>query len=112
MVNKERFLHAVSTFIENDMVRDAKGNHKIILGIAKAAIRRNPDGVFNALKDNGFVSLLGVIDDHDNVDVDMLVDILSEGFGSDEFSIKFHLLGTEYNIHLSASDMQTIKRYM
>lgn len=112
MVNKEQFMNAIHTFIENDMLPKASGNYKIILNTAKAAIRHNPDGVFNLIKNNQLVSMLNVIDSNNMVDVGTMGKILSEGFGSDEFEFSFNIFGKEYTMHFSAGDIQTIERYM
>lgn len=112
MATKEQLMKAIHTFIENDMLPKAEGNYKIILGVAKAALHFKPDSVFEVIKKNSIVEMLGVIDEHDNIDMDTLVKILSEGFGSEEFRFAFRALGKEYAMHFSAADIQTIKRYM
>ena len=112
MVTKEQFMKGLYDFIERDMVPKSSGNYKIILNVAKAAIKHNPDAVFNTIKANGFISMLGVFDENDHIDVESLSHILSEGFGSDEFEFGFKFLGKEYCLHLSGTDIQTLKRYM
>lgn len=112
MATKEQFMKAIHRFIENDMLPRAEGNYKIILNTAKAAIRLKPEIVFERLRHNSLVTMVGAIDEHDNVDIDLLADVLSEGFGSDEFSFAFRLLGTDYTMHFSGADLQTIKRYV
>lgn len=112
MATKDQLMKAVHTFIENDMLPKAEGNYKIILGIAKAALQFKPDSVFDVIKKNSIVEMLDVVDEHDNVDVDTLVKVLSEGFGSEEFCFAFRVLGKEYTMHFSAADIQTVKRYL
>lgn len=112
MTSKEQIIRAIRTFIDNDMLPKAEGNYKIILGLAKAALIHRADAVFETIKNSSLVSMLGVIDDHDNVDVDMLSQILSEGLSSNEFELKFKFLTSEYIMHISAADIQTIKRYI
>ena len=112
MATKEQLTQAIHTFIDNDMLPKAEGNYKIILGVAKAALRFKPDSVFEVIKNNSAVKMLGVIDEYDNIDMETLVKILSEGFGSEEFCFTFRVLGKEYAMHFSAGDIQTIKRYM
>ena len=112
MATKEQLMKAIHTFIENDMLPKAEGNYKIILNVAKAVMQHKPDLIFEVIKKNSVIEMLGVIDEHDNIDVDTLVKILSEGFGSEEFCFAFHVLGKEYAMHFSAADIQTIKRYM
>lgn len=112
MATKQQLISAVDTFIQNDVLPKAEGNYKIILNIAKVALHYKPDSVFDLIKKNTLISMLGVIDEHDNVDIDMFAKILSEGFGSDEFSFTFNVFGREYTMHFSAADIQSIKRYM
>lgn len=112
MVTKEQFMRAIHTFISNDMLSKAEGNHRIILNTAKVAIQYRPDAVFDLIKKNTLVTMLGVIDENDNVDMETLVKILTEGFGSDEFCFAFQLFGKEYAMHFSAADIQTVKRYV
>jgi hypothetical protein len=111
IVTKEQFINAVNMFIENDMLPNAKGNYKIVLGTAKSALRHKPDLLFEYLKKNSFVSMLNVIED-DKIDVDLLATILTEGLGADEFALEFRLFNKEYAMHFSATDIQTIKRYL
>lgn len=112
MVTKTELLNAISLFIDNDMLPKAEGNYKIILRAAKVAMQYKPDLVFERIKNNSLVSMLGVIDEQDNVDADMLAKMLTEGFGSDELSFSFAFFGKEYTMHFSAADIQTIKRYL
>jgi hypothetical protein len=112
MVTQEQFVNAICVFIDNDMLPKAEGNYKIILNIAKAAMRIKPSIIFDVLKNNSFISMLNVVDEYNNVDADMLAKILTEGLGSDEITLTFGFFGNEYNMHFSAVDIQTVKRYM
>ena len=112
MANKEEIVKAIRMFIDNDALPKAEGNYKIILNLAKSALIHRADAVFNAIKNNSLISMLGVIDEHDNVDIDALVQILSDGLGSNEFTLKFKVFTSEYVMHFSAADIQTIKRYI
>lgn len=112
MASKEQIIKALRMFIDNDMLPKAEGNYKIILNLAKAALSYRADAVFDAIKHNSLVSMLGVIDEQDNVDVDTLSHILMEGLSSNEYTLKFKLLSSEYVMHISAADIQTIKRYI
>lgn len=112
MTTKENLLNAISTFIEKDVLpKTAEGNMRIILRSAQAAIKLKPDAVFSAIKNNSAVAMLGAVDEAGNVDVDVLSKVLTEGFGSDEYTHTFRLFGKEYTLHLSSADIQTIIKY-
>lgn len=112
MATKDQFLNALSSYIQHDMLPKAEGNQKIILRSAMVAMAYKPDAVFNLIKNNSLIAMLDVIDEHDNIDAEMLAKMLSEGFGSDEFSFSFGFFGKEYTFHFSAGDIQAIKRYL
>ena len=112
MVNKEQLMRGILAFIDNDMIPAAEGNYKIILRMAKAAIMLKPDSVFDLIKNNTFVSMLGVINERNCIDIDTFARMLSEGIGNDEFSMRFKLLGSDYVFAFSASDVMSVKRYI
>lgn len=112
MVSKEQIIKAIRTFIDNDMLPKSEGNYRILLNVAKAALNYKADTIFDAIKTNSFISMLGVVDEHDNVDIELLSQILTEALGSNEFTLNFKVLTNEYVMHFSAADIQTIKRYI
>ena len=112
MVTKDQLLRAIATFIDNDMMPKATGNYKVILNLIKVAINHRADNVFKAVKENSFVSMLNVIDSHDNVDIDALATILSDALGTNEFVINFKVLTGNYEMYFSAADIQKIKSYV
>ena len=112
MANKEQLIKAIYRFIDNDMLPKAEGNYKIILGIVKSAINHRADKVFEAIKKNSVVAMFDIIDEQDNVDVDTLCKILTDGMGSNEFTLSFKVFTSTYDMHFSAADVQTIKRYI
>lgn len=111
MANKNQVINGVMTFMENHMIPKAEGNYKIILRTAKAGMMIVPDKIWNLIKNNTLIEMLGVIEG-DDVDVRLLADILSEGFGGDEFTLAFEFFGDSYKIHLSKDDIHTLKNYI
>jgi hypothetical protein len=93
------------------MMPKAEGNYKILLGIAKAAINYKGDKVFEAIKNNSVVAMFEVIDSDNRVDLDSLCNILVDGMGSNEFTLSFKVFTSTFDMHFSAADIQTIKRY-
>lgn len=112
MVTREQFLNAISSYIEHDMLPKAEGNQKIVLRGAQVAIKLKPQTVFDLVKYNKLVEMFGVIDEHDNVDIDTLCTALSESLGSDEFVIDLAIFSKAYTFYFGAGDIQSIKRYL
>ena len=112
MVTKDNLIRAIYTFIDNDMLPKASGNYKVILNLAKVAINYRADSIFNVIKNNSFVSMLGVIDERDLIDLDSLVRILTEGLGSDEFEFNFKVLTGDYKMCFTGADIHKIASYV
>lgn len=111
MVNKYQVINGVIQFMDNHMIPKAEGNYKIILRIAKSGMQIAPDKIWEAVAGNSLVEMLGVIHG-DEVDIDSLARILTDGMGVDEFNLGFKLLGDDYKIYLSADDIRTVKSYI
>lgn len=111
MVHKNQVISGIIQFMDNQMIPKAEGNYKIILRMARTGLQIAPEKIWEAVKNNTFVEMLGVVNG-DEIDIDSLVRILTEGMGSDEFNLGFKILGGEYKIFLSAEDIRTAKSYI
>ena len=112
MVNSKQVINGVILFMDNHMIPKAEGNYKIILRTARAGMMIAPEKFWDIIKNNALISMLGVIDENEHVDIDLLANILSEGIGSEEFNLSFKFLGDEYKIYLSKDDIHTLKNYI
>lgn len=111
MVNKHKVINGIIQFMDSHMIPKAEGNYKIILRVAKSGMQIAPDKIWDAVKVNPLVEMLGVIKG-DEVDIDLLCHILTDGFASDEFSLGFKFLTEEYKIFLSGDDIRALKGYI
>lgn len=112
MANKHQVINGIILFMDNHMIPKAEGNYKIILRAAKTGMQIAPDKIWDAIKSNTLVDMLGVISEDDQVDLNNLARILSEAIGTDEFCLKFNVLGQEFKIFITGDDVHTIKNYI
>lgn len=111
MVHKNQVISGIIQFMDNHMIPKAEGNYKIILRMVKGGMHIAPDKIWEAVKGNSLVEMLGVIRG-DEVDIESLVRILIEGMDKDEFSLGFKLLGEEYKMFLTADDIRAARSYI
>lgn len=111
MVHKNQVISGVMAFMDNNMIPNAKDNYKIILRTIRAGMAIAPEKIWDLIKDNTIIGMTGAIQE-DQIDIDLLARILTEGFGADEFNMGFKLLGGEYKIFLSGDDIRTLKGYI
>ena len=112
MANKHQVINGVILFMDNHMIPKAEGNYKIILRAARAGMQFAPDTIWNAIKSNSLIEMLGVINEEDHVDINSLARILSEGIGTDEFCLGFDVFGQDYKIYITGEDVHTLKSYI
>ncbi len=111
MVHKNQVIGGIIQFMDNQMIPKAEGNYKIILRMVRSGMQIAPDKIWDAVKSNSLVEMLDVVRG-DEVDIDSLARILTEGMGSEEFNLGFKLLGEDYKIYLSAEDIRALKGYI
>ena len=111
MVHKNQVINGVMTFMDNNMIPNATDNYKIILRTIRAGMAIAPEKIWDLIKDNTIIAMTGAIQE-DQIDIDLLARILTEGFGADEFNMGFKLLGGEYKIFLSGDDIRELKGYI
>lgn len=112
MANKHQVINGVILFMDNHMIPKAEGNYKIILRAAKAGMQIAPDKIWNAIKSNSLIEMLGVVSADDQVDLNNLARILSEAIGTDEFCLGFDVLGQDFKIYITGEDVHTLKNYI
>lgn len=105
MANRQQILKGVAEFIDKSMLLKAEGNYRIILRTVKSGILISPDTFWTMIVNTPIGKLL----DSDDVDIDTLEEILTEGLGNNELELQFKLLGSEYKIYLSADDVHKLK---
>lgn len=112
MANKNQILGGVISFLDNEMIPAAQGNHKIVLRGAKALVAMRFDNIFKKLKESSIVSMAGLVDEADNVDLDCAARVLQEALGADEFKFSFSLFGQTYEHYFTAEDIGKIKQHI
>ena len=111
MVHKNQVINGIMSFMDNHMIPKAEGNYKIILRTAKAGMMLAPEKVWEIIKNNSLIEMIGIVED-DTIDIRLLADILAEGLNGDEFALTFNVLGSTYKMHLSKDDIHTLKNYI
>ena len=111
MVHKNQVISGIIAFMENHIIPSAKDNQKIILRTIQAGMAVAPEKVWDLIKKNEILAMTGAVEG-DEINIELLSRILSNGLGNDEFDLSFRLLGNEYKIYLSAEDVKALKGYI
>ena len=60
MVNYEQVVNGLTKFIDNEIISQLSGNQKILLGIGTGVALRKGENMYNALKNNSMIKMLGI----------------------------------------------------
>ena len=111
MAHKHKVINGIMLFMDNHMIPKAEGNYKVILRTARAGMMIAPDKIWEVVKNNPLIEMVGAIDG-DELDVELLGEILKEGFDTEGFCFEFEFLGSHYKIHFDKDDIVSIKNYI
>lgn len=65
-------INGVAKYIDEEILSKVNGWQKWVIGAGLGVAMNNSTGVFNELKNNSVIKLLGVVDKNDMIDVDTL----------------------------------------
>lgn len=111
MANGKQVINGIITFMDNHMIPKAEGNYKVILRTAKAGMMVSPDRFWEIIKTNPLIEMIGAVKG-DEIDIDLIAEVLQEGFDNDGFAFGFNFLGNTYKIHFDKNDIHTLKNYI
>lgn len=72
MVTLNQVQNGVVKYIDNELIPNINGWQKWVFGALASTAMLKTTNIFNSLKQNEFVKMLGVIDENDNIDIDTL----------------------------------------
>lgn len=109
MINYETFINGIVKFIDNEITPQMTGFKKLAFGVGSSIVLKKGDNVFNLVKDNQLIHALGILDDQNNIDIDMLKQEIASKMGDEKYSIEIPMIGT---ITLNKGDLEKLYRYM
>lgn len=72
MYNLRQVVAGLAAFIDNEILTKVNGWQKWLVGAGMGVALDRSSDIFNSLKQNEIIKMLGVIDNDDNIDVDTL----------------------------------------
>lgn len=72
MYNLRQVVAGLAAFIDNEILTKVNGWQKWLVGAGMGVALDRSSDIFNSLKQNEIIKMLGVIDSDDNIDVDTL----------------------------------------
>lgn len=109
MYNYSQVINGIAKYVDLEIVNNINGWQKWVVGSAVGMALTNSAEVFNSIKQNEFVKVLGVIDHDNRVDVDKLYAELKKQAQKTSVTFAVPLIGT---ITLTERDVDMLYNYI
>lgn len=109
MYEYSKVLNGITTYIDREIVDKINGWQKWVVGSGIGIAMSNSTNVFNELKKNQVVKMLGVIDKDDKIDVEKIYKELKKQARKGAITFDVPLVGT---ITLNEQDVDKLYQYI
>lgn len=109
MYEYTKVLNGITTYIDREIVDKISGWQKWVVGSGIGIAMSNSTNVFNELKKNQFVKMLGVIDKDDKIDVEKIYKELKKQARKGAITFDVPLIGT---MTLNEQDVDKLYQYI
>ena len=108
MVNYEQVVNGLTKFIDNEIISQLSGNQKILLGIGTGVALRKGENMYNALKNNSMIKMLGIITD-EGIDLETLYEEAKKQAMKEVIRVDIPMVGT---LKLNEEDIVKLYNYI
>lgn len=109
MVTYQAVVKGISNFIDNEILKKLSGTSKMLMGVGMGVALKRSENIFNVLKNNSIIKILGIIDEQGNIDVEVLHDELKKQVEKEEITIDVPAIGI---LKLNAADVDKLFYYI
>lgn len=104
-----KVLNGITTYIDKEIIDKINGWQKWIVGSGIGIAMSNSTNVFNELKNNQFIKMLGIINKDDKIDVDKIYKEFKKQAKKSAITFDVPLIGT---ITLTEQDVDKLYEYI
>lgn len=108
MVSYEQVINGLTKFIDSEIINQLTGNQKILLGIGTGVALRKIENIYNALKNNPMIKMLGIITD-DGIDIETLYEEAKKQAMKEVIRLDIPMIGT---LKLNEEDVVKLYNYI
>ena len=109
MVTYEQVITGLSKFIDSEIISQLTGNSKVLLGIGAGVALKKGDVLFNNLRNNTAIKMLGIIDEEGHIDIETLYTEARKQAQKEVLRLEIPMVGT---LKLNADDIEKLYSYI
>ena len=108
MVSYEQVTNGLTKFIDSEIINQLTGNQKILLGIGSGIALRKSENIYNGLRNNQIIKMLGIIND-EGIDIETLYEEAKKQAMKEVIRIDIPMIGT---LKLNEEDIMKLYNYI
>lgn len=108
MVTYEQVMNGLTKFIDAEIISQLSGNQKILLGIGSGVALRKGENLYNGLKNNSMIKMLGIINE-DGIDIETLYEEAKKQTQKEAIRVDIPMVGT---LKLNGEDIEKLYSYI
>lgn len=108
MVTYEQVINGLTKFIDNEIISQLSGNQKILLGIGAGVALRKGENLYNGLKNNSMIKMLGIINE-DKIDIETLYEEAKKQATKEVIRVEIPMIGI---LKLNEEDIEKLYGYI
>ena len=109
MVTYQALVKGISTFIDKEILTKLSGTSKMLMGIGAGVAIKRSENIYEVLKNNSIMKMLGIIDQQGNIDIDILYEELKKQVEKEEIMLDIPVIGL---LKLNAGDVDKLIYYI
>ena len=107
MYNYNQVISGIAKYVDTEIVNKIVGWKKWVVGSGLGIMLSSMTNVFNQIKTNEFVKMMGIIDENDNIDVEKIYVEMKNQAAKGPITFDIPMLGP---VTLSEQDLDTMYR--
>lgn len=107
MIPYTQVINGVTKYIDSEIVPKFGGFAKIAVGIISASAVKRGDYIMNQIKTIPLIKMIGIIDDENKVDIDIIYQEAKKQLAKEPISIMLPMLGTITFTHSDVDKLYT-----
>lgn len=109
MYDLNKVINGVIKYIDNELLNKIEGWQKWAFGIVSGLAIKNANNIFEKLKNNPFISSLGIIDEENNIDIDEIYGLAINEARKSSINVSIPMLGS---INFDDTDVTKLYNYI
>ena len=109
MITYDEFVSGLAKFIDMEIIPKMSGFRKLAFGVGSGIALKKSEEMFNLVRDNKLIHTLGILDNNNHINIDLLKEEIESKMGGEVYEIEVPMIGV---ISLDKNDLNKLYSFM